>query len=149
MTGLYKTGRAILSSDEDVADAIQETILAAFEGIGELREPKYFTTWLTRILINKCREKIREKSRLILVEKFPESLTEDAAYENVEWKEALSCLDEKYRLILMLYYVEGFRTEDIGQMLDIPGATVRTRLARGRKLLFDLYYEDGKESKSV
>ena len=75
------------------------------------------------------------------METLPEELVPDAGYGNVEWKEALSCLEEKYRLILILYYIEGFKTGEIGQILDIPEATVRTRLARGRKQLFAMYHE--------
>lgn len=76
----------------------------------------------------------------------PDAPIVETEYENVEWKEALSNLEEKYRLILLLYYVEGFKTRDIGQILEIPEATVRTRLARGRKKLFVLYHEESKET---
>ena len=149
MAGLYKVARSILDSDEDVADAIQETILAAFEGIGRLREPGYFTTWLVRILVNKCRDRLREKSRIIPMEELPERKSRQEEYENVEWKEALSGLDEKYRLILVLYYAEGFKTAEIGQILEVPDATVRTRLSRARKQLFNLYQDDRKEKKTI
>jgi RNA polymerase sigma factor (sigma-70 family) len=57
----------------------------------------------------------------------------------VEWNEMLKLLDEKYRLVIMLYYVEGFKTSEISQILDMPEATVRTRLARGRDKLADMY----------
>ena len=49
---LLAAARAILKDEEDVADAMQETVLTAFQKLCTLREEKYFTTWLIRILIN-------------------------------------------------------------------------------------------------
>lgn len=51
---MYKVARAFLHNDDDIADAIQDTILTCLEKIGTLREPKYFKTWMIRILINHC-----------------------------------------------------------------------------------------------
>lgn len=55
MQTMYKTARAILDNEEDAADAISDTILACWEKLGQLRENKYFRTWMIRILVNKCR----------------------------------------------------------------------------------------------
>ncbi|GFI31849.1 ECF RNA polymerase sigma factor SigW [Lachnospiraceae bacterium] len=63
---------------------------------------------------------------------------------NLEWNETLSHLDKKYRLVLMLYYVEGFKTSEISKILEIPESTVRTRLARGREKLTLLCRADEK-----
>ncbi len=139
MKSMYKIGRSVLRNDEDVADAVQETVLAAFERLGQLKDPCTFSSWLARILVNKCYDILRKKSQVVPMEMLPEEPVPDAGYGNVEWKAALSCLEEKYRLILILYYIEGFKTGEIGQILDIPEATVRTRLARGRKRLFTMY----------
>ena len=148
MEKMYKAGWSILGNDEDVADAIQETILSAFERLSQIRgkESNIFTAWLMRIMVNKCYDIQRSKKGLIFMEIVPDAPIVETEYENVEWKEALSNLEEKYRLILLLYYVEGFKTRDIGQILEISEATVRTRLARGRKKLFVLYHEESKET---
>lgn len=142
MKSMYKIGRSVLRNDEDVADAVQETVLTAFERLGQLKDPCTFPSWLARILVNKCYDILRKKQQVVPMESLPEEPVPDAGYGNVEWKEALSCLEEKYRLILILYYIEGFKTGEIGQILDIPEATVRTRLARGRKRLFAMYQEE-------
>ena len=63
------------------------------------------------------------------------------AEANLEWKEALRGLDEKYRLIVVLFYAEGLRTAEIGKLLQLPDSTVRTRLARGREQLAKYYAE--------
>ena len=56
---LYKVARSYLNSEDDIADAIQETVIDCYEKIGSLREAKYFKTWLTRILINNCNDILR------------------------------------------------------------------------------------------
>ena len=62
-----------------------------------------------------------------------ESAFEDSGYIDCEWKEVLSCLDEKYRIVLLLYYGEGFKIKEIAQILEMDENTVKTRLSRGRK----------------
>ena len=140
---MYRTASAILPQDADIADAIQETILTAWEKIDTLQKNRYFKTWMIRILINKCKDILRSGRRMICVEELPEQAAKDTveAEANLEWKEALWGLDEKYRLIVVLFYAEGLRTAEIGKLLQLPDSTVRTRLARGREQLARYYAE--------
>ena len=77
------------------------------------------------------------------MEEFPEREEKNTVETeaNLEWKEALRGLDEKYRLIVVLFYAEGLRTAEIGKLLKLPDSTVRTRLARGREQLARYYAE--------
>lgn len=137
MQHMYKTAFAILANDEDAADAISDTILTCWEKLERLKETRYFRTWMTRILVNKCYDILRKKELLVAEETLPDIAVQERSYEVTEWKEAISRLDEKYRVIMTLYYVEGFLTREISEILDIPESTVRTRLARGREKLAD------------
>ena len=140
---MYKMASAYLKNDEDVADAIQDTILSCYENLRSLKQNRYFKTWMLRILINKCKDILRSGRRMICVEELPEQAAKDTveAEANLEWKEALWGLDEKYRLIVVLFYAEGLRTAEIGKLLQLPDSTVRTRLARGREQLARYYAE--------
>ncbi len=140
MQFMYKTARAVLYCDEDIADAVQETILTCWEKISQLKKASSFRTWIARILVNKCNDILRKKQMVSFYEDVPEVETaQNFEFENVEWNEALESLDEKYRLVIMLYYVEGFKTKEISQILEIPEGTVRTRLARARAKVADIY----------
>lgn len=140
MQNMYKTARALLENDEDAADAISDTILACWEKLNQLKNPEYFRTWMTRILINKCNDILRKKKELYLMGDKPQEIPfSPQEYDNVEWLETLKGLDEKYRLILILYYVNGLKTPDISAVLHIPVSTVRTRLSRARDQLALLY----------
>ena len=85
LQSLYKTASAILRNDADAADAISDTILTCWEKKGQLKKPEFFRTWMTRILINKCKDMIRTQSSFSLVEELPEQSVYDTTYENVEW----------------------------------------------------------------
>lgn len=146
MKDMYKVSLAILMNDEDAADAIQDTILACWEKIHTLRQMQYFHTWLTRILINKCYDIRKKNKRMAELEVYEEPAMEDNY--NLELKEALSTLDEKYRIIMTLFYSEGYHIDEIAKMLKIPKSTVQTRLQRGREKLAKSYYgEHRKENK--
>lgn len=135
MQGMYKAAWAMLENDADVADVIQETILVCYEKIGQLKSDNYFHTWLMRILINKCNDLLRKRRRVRLTEEPLEIPVMDEAYENAEWKEVLRELDEKYRVVVLLYYIEGLSTVEISKMLHIGESAVRSRLSRARKQL--------------
>lgn len=132
---MYKVARSYLRSDDDIADAIQETILTCYEKLDSLENDHFFKTWLIRILINKCIDILNACQRESPTEQVPEEGGPCTSLENYEFYELLNALDEKYRIILILYYVEGFKIREIAQILDLEENTVKTRLSRGRKQL--------------
>ena len=137
--GLYKVAWGILGNDEDVADAMQETALLGWEKIHTLRQMAYFKTWITRILINVCNEMLRKKRHLVTEESIPEQGAEDRQYADVEWRQLLQELDEESRLLVLLYYAEGFKTREIAQILEMNENTVRGHLKRARDKMRKLY----------
>ena len=137
---MYRIAISILQNVVDAADAIQETMLKCWQKINQVRNEDYFETWLIRILINQCKDILKCRKRTVLVDDIPEAAQEDN-YTNTEWKAVLRGLHEKYRIVLELYYVEGFSTKEIATMLHITDASVRTRLVRGRKQLEQMFRE--------
>lgn len=129
---LYKTAWAILKNEADVADAIQESITDGFEKRGELRQPQYFRTWLIRILINNCYQILRQRQREAFTD-IPESGSEDRYQEDDGFKQLLARVDEKYQLVLTLYYADEYTVHEIAKMLQMKENTVKTWLARGRE----------------
>jgi len=132
---MYKIAHSYLKRDADIADAMQETILDCFEKIQTLKDPKYFKTWLIRILINNCNDIIRKESKVCLLEHYEGLEIEAVAEDLTEFRELLNSIDEKYRTILILYYVEGYRIREIAGLLDMNESTVNSRLRRSRMML--------------
>lgn len=131
---LYKVARGYLSNEEDIADAMQDTILSAYEHIGELKTASYFKTWLTRILINCCIDQMRQRKGLVSIELAQEPST-SGLESDYEFYELLKALPEDDRMLFLLYYGEGFNAREIAEILDVNENTVRSRLRRGRKKL--------------
>lgn len=137
---LYKVARSYLHNDADAADAISETVLACFEKLGTLRQPRYFRTWLVRVLIRKCQDMLRERKRSVPLEEVTPVAYIEQGHARVEFLALLDSLDEKYRTVLLLYYGEGFTVGEIAQAMDLKVETVKTRLKRARAG-FKLAYE--------
>lgn len=134
---LYKVGRSYLRSEEDIADAMSETVLKAFQSIGKLRENRYFKTWLTRIMIHECTNILRKNQRQVLVEEFDQNqlVHEEQFYEGQEVFHQVQQLPKEMAQVIVLFYYEDHSCQTIAKLLDIPESTVRTRLNRARKKL--------------
>ena len=136
---LYGVAYLILGHDADCEDAVQEALLRAWAARDSLREERYFETWLVRILIN--------ESRRLMSRRRPEVALSDqdrpVEPENPALRDAIRALDIKFRLPVILYYVQGFKVREVARILHLPEGTVKWRLNQGRKLLRDLLNEEG------
>lgn len=131
---LYNAAYKILHDEQDVADVLQETALLAFQKISQLKNARYFNTWLYRIMMNQCfqvHQKRLPKFDLSEAEAVAEAPSEDSIIFN----ELLNELDIIYRVPLVLYYTSGFSIKEISRILDEPIGTVKSKLSRGRALL--------------
>jgi RNA polymerase sigma-70 factor (ECF subfamily) len=129
---LYRVSFAILQNNEDCKDALQQTALKAWEKRDNLRKPQYFSTWITRILINESRNIQRKKRGLVSLE----TVQEPAVYPpNPELSIIIQSMPEKLRLPLILQYAEGMNYEQIAKTLRLPVSTVRGRIYRAKQHL--------------
>lgn len=135
---------AYLKREEDVADAIQDTILDAFEHIHKLRKPKYFKTWLTRILLNNCTEIYRQSRKQPIYDIYAEEyesysqcdgLSGVEEQSDLEFQDLLAHLPEESRVIFQLYFGEQYSISQIAHLLKLNENTVKSRLHRGKEQL--------------
>ena len=129
---LYHVTCAILRSEADRRDAMQETALRAWEHRRSLRNEAYFKTWVTRIAVNVCRDLIRRNKRTVPVSELPDTDVQEAP---TELYVTIEGLPERLRLPLVLYYLEGFSVEETARALGLPAGTVKFRLFEARKAL--------------
>ena len=145
---LYKTAMAILKNDDDTCDAIQETLISAYLNLNKLQSNEFFTTWIVRILINKCYDIIRKNKKIINVadkiskevDTFYEMYSEQSELELI-----LKWMEEDLRTITVLYYYDDLSVKDIAIILDIPEGTVKSRLSRAREKISRMYKLGGEE----
>ncbi|MCH5296256.1 MAG: sigma-70 family RNA polymerase sigma factor [Ruminococcus sp.] len=133
-TTLYRVSMSMLKNEKDCEDAVQDAILIAYERLSTLKNEDYFTTWLIRILINVCIKQIKKRKKIYQSESMID-IGENDDYSNIEIKEIFEKLPLKIRTVIMLYYGEQFSVKEIKDILHIPEGTVKSRLAKGRKLL--------------
>lgn len=131
---LYRVAKGILSKDEDCEDAIQETIIKAYESIINLKKNQYFKTWIIKILINECRKIYNSQKRIVSIDKLKEDGVEDN-HGKLEVREAINKLSEELRVPTILFYYEDISVKDISKIMDIPEGTVKSRLSRARSKL--------------
>ena len=134
---LYGTARAMLHSDADIADAMQEAAAKAFAKRRTLRCDAYAKTWLTRILINECRTVIRRRARSVSLEAMGERAQAEAPPQDdyAALYQAIGALPDDLRLPVTLYYLQDFSVRETARALRITEGAVQKRLARARAKL--------------
>ena len=139
---IYRVARGILSNEHDIEDAIQNTVIKAYEKINTLKKNEFFRTWLVRILINECNEIIRRNKRVVSINESNHEERYNDCYENIDLTKAINSLSEELRITTVLFYFEDMSIKDIASVLNIPNGTVRSRLSRARKILREIIGED-------
>ena len=106
--------------EEDVKEIVQETIYKAYRNIRSLKEPQYFKTWLSRILINVAND--------------------------YDLYNAIDELEDKYKDAVILRYIDDLKIEDISKILDRPVNTIKTHLRKAlkdmKKMLKEGYFNE-------
>lgn len=134
---LYRISMSMLKNEADCEDAVQTAILTAYEKLSSLKKEEYFRTWLVRILINVCNKQLGRRRKIINLDdnEYTAEPSVPSHDKNVELKIALENLPQKFRQVIVLFYIEGFSVTNIKNILGIPEGTVKSRLSKGRSLL--------------
>jgi RNA polymerase sigma factor, sigma-70 family len=139
---LWSVAVRALGNPVDAEDAVQEALIAAFRGARTFRGDAAVSTWLHRIVVNACIDRMRhDRSRRTV----PMPDTEPAAPRRSDpaaelttrmaIDEALAALSVEHRLAVVLVDMEGWSVADAAQILDVRPGTVKSRCARGRAKL--------------
>ena len=137
---LYRVSCSQLSIEADREDAVQEALRRAWEKRASLKNESFFRTWLIRILLNVCHDFQKERKRTIPTAEFPDMAA--PAGNRVDLVECLFRLEERERMPVLLYYIEGYNIQQVASILRIPQGTVKSRLNRGRRQLQDICREE-------
>ena len=137
---LYRLCILMLKQEQDAEDVVQETLIKYCRKAPSFADGEHEKAWLLRVAANGCRDLLRFRAR------HPQADGESLAWAPVEAQdsgilEALASLPEKFRLVLVLHYVEGYSVEDIAKIIGRTPSAVKMRLQKGRKLLEKTYRE--------
>lgn len=145
---LLRTARGLLGDHQWAEDVVQETFVAAFQGIRRFRGQSTLYTWLYAIVVNKCRMHLRKKHPILLEEPpHPEHTHDDVGQivvgneDRQRFMEALAALPYVYREALVLHYYVDMSVADIAHVLQCPAGTVKSRLHRARRMMATMLAE--------
>lgn len=142
---MYQYAFYTLRSEEDAKDVVSDTVMDAFEQIGQLKSEEAFNVWIFRILVNKCKSKMRDY--YIVTEDIEEnehSSAEDISdniHKSLDIREGMSRLDKDEQQIINMHVILGYKTREIAVLLNMNENTVRSKesraLARLKNILKD------------
>lgn len=130
-------------------DLTQETFVAAYRGLERFRGDSQFSTWLTRIALNTCKNFFRSKqyremiSTTSLREEIPDSQSDELEYQLTLLRRFIPALPFKLRDVLVLVSLEHRSYEEAAAILDIPVGTVRSRMSAARVKLRQMFQSEG------
>ncbi|MBM4764402.1 sigma-70 family RNA polymerase sigma factor [Bacillus sp. B15-48] len=147
---LLRTALLFLKDQQVAEETVQDVFITAYEKINQLTDSSKLKSWLTSILVNRCRTEMRKRSwkqRLLSLNMFDFTQQDDlflgpeehlfALAENQHLTKAIHALDYKYREVIVLFYYNEMKITDIAEFIQTKENTVKSRLARGRSLLKD------------
>ena len=151
---VYRLALCRTQSAPDAEDVYQDVFLRLLDQDAAAWDGEHLKAWLLRTTLNRCADlhRFRLRRPALPLESVLELAGTDGPEERAaaaELWEAVGRLPEKLRTAVHLYYAEGYSTEEIAGLLDVPAATVRTRLRRARERLRDLLEGDGYENEHV
>lgn len=142
---IYKTAKAILKDEDDVCDAIQDTALSIYKNISNLKNEKYFKTWVIRITMNKCydiiaKRKLNDEKVLKVQSNILQTNIsfDNNVIEKTDLERTLDLLEEDLKKVTLLYYYNDLSITEISKILNIPKGTVKSRVFRAREKLYDI-----------
>lgn len=142
-TAYYRVAKGILFSDEDIKDAIQNTVIIIYNRLYTLKEIKLFKTWSIRILINECNKIYNANKKVV----HTENITNIATYsinseEKIDLYNAISSLPKDLRIPTILFYFDDLSYKEIADVLSIPEGTIKSRVFRAKEKLYQILKEE-------
>jgi RNA polymerase sigma-70 factor (ECF subfamily) len=155
---LFRAAWSILKNRAEAEEAVQAAYLSAFDRIASFEARSALSTWLTRIVINEAlgrrraderRRRQLEQEGVAVLDNYREALMRGSAAERPDvalarqqirnlLEQAVGELPEAFRSVFVLREIEGLSSEETAEVLDIPVATVKTRLHRSRRRLQEM-----------
>ena len=138
---LFRLCLITLGNANDAEDAVQETLIKYLQRTQQFENAEHEKAWLITVATNQCKDILRFRSRHSYVDideinEYTQDFTDSGIMD------ALMGIPDKFRMVLVLYYVEEYGIEEIAKIIGKTSSAVKMRLQKGRRLLRDAY---GKE----
>lgn len=153
---LYKMAYVYMRNEDDALEVFQEAICKAFESLSKLKNDEYFSTWMTRILINSAIDLLRKKKQVVPInQEVLENISDTSSFNSnvqIDLLKAMEEIEEKYKTVLLLRFYQDYTVKQIALTLKCPEGTVKTNIRRGLDKLKEKMkgvYSDDKQNSIV
>ena len=135
---LFRLCLIMLGNTNDAEDAVQEVVIKYLQKAPKFENTEHEKAWLIKVSTNQCKDILRFRSRnqMVDIDQIKECVKEEADSEIID---ALMTLPEKYKIVLILHYVEGYSTKEIADLIGKTSSAIKMRLKKGRMLLKAAY----------
>ncbi len=137
MNLLYRLCYSILLVREDAEDAVQDVFLKYYRKQPTFVDGDHEKAWFIRVAVNHCKDILRRRKlrEFIPLSEVEELLAEKVAEDDSEVLQALFELTDRYRIVMILHYLEGYPVKEVAKLCGITQSAVKMRLSRGREQL--------------
>ena len=139
---LYKIAFSYLKNEQNSLDAVSETIYKAYKNIDKLKNREFFNTWIIKILINSCKS-VLKNNKVIYIDEYDKTKKDNFDILETDFKlsinldlyNAIDKLNDKFKSIIILKYLEDMTIIQISEVLNLPEGTVKVYLRRALGVL--------------
>lgn len=135
---LYRIALSKTGNKEDSLDAIQETMYYTYKNLHQLKSKYSLKYWIIKVLINECYKIYNKKNKINIIpiensEKYEgREYNEKDIDSNIKFKELLICLNNKEKIIMILYYENLYTTKEISKIMKIKENTIKSIIKRSK-----------------
>ncbi|MPM31845.1 RNA polymerase sigma factor SigV [bioreactor metagenome] len=133
---LYRIAYIYVKNEEDALEIVQEAVYKAFLSIKKLKEPQYFNTWITKIIVNSSLDYIKKRNKVIYFGEEEELFgvgTKDKEY--LDLYDAVDKLQGTYKTVIILKYFEDLKIRDIAKILELSESNVKNYMHKALNML--------------
>lgn len=133
---LYRIAYIYVKNEEDALEIVQEAVYKAFLNIKKLKEPQYFNTWITKIIVNSSLDYIKKRNKVIYFGEEEELFgvgTKDKEY--LDLYDAVDKLQGTYKTVIILKYFEDLKIKDIAKILELSESNVKNYMHKALNML--------------
>jgi RNA polymerase sigma-70 factor, ECF subfamily len=131
---IYRMAFIYVKNQSDALDVVQETAYRSFKSIKNLKEPKYFKTWLMRIAISCALDILRKRKNVVPLkpefENHVAGIVNEDIISGITLKDLIEGLQEDEKSVILLRFYQGMTLKEISVVLEFPLGTVKTILYR-------------------
>ncbi len=138
---LYRICLVMLRNTADAEDAIQDTFIRFMQKAPVFQGEEHEKAWLIKVASNVCKDMLRQRDKVTELDEATINTIANSE-DDTHILEALMQIPEKFRIVLTLHYIEGYKVDEIAQMIKKSSSAVKMRLSKGRKLLEDKYRKE-------